>query len=244
MKDPAFLFYRSDFLSGVTDLTMEERGQYISLLCLQHQKGALNEKTIRLSVGSVSVDVLAKFLKDENGNYYNERLKVEIEKRNNFTESRRNNGSKGGRPPKNDKPYDEANKNHMDMHMGNHMGNENENENRKDNKKKDIDFTFCENSELKPILIRWLEYKKWKGQRYKGQDSVETMFKKLCEYSNNDPTMATEIIEDAIAKNYTGFFKPTKITQNGNTKKDEGFKTPTHGGFSQSATDDFFGITR
>lgn len=110
--------------------------------------------------------------------------------------------------------------------------------------KNDIDFTFCENSELKPILIRWLEYKKWKGQRYKGQDSVETMFKKLCEYSNNDPTMATEIIEDAIAKNYTGFFKPTKNTQNGNTKKDEGFKTPTHGGFSQSATDDFFGITR
>lgn len=110
--------------------------------------------------------------------------------------------------------------------------------------KNDIDFAFCENSELKPILIRWLEYKKWKGQRYKGQDSVETMFKKLCEYSNNDPTMATEIIEDAIAKNYTGFFKPTKNTQNGNTKKDEGFKTPTHGGFSQSATDDFFGITR
>jgi len=49
-KDPAFLFYSSDFLSGITDLTMEERGQYITLLCLQHQKGSLSEKTIRLSV--------------------------------------------------------------------------------------------------------------------------------------------------------------------------------------------------
>ena len=71
MKDPAFLFYSSDFLNGVVDLTMEERGQYITLLCLNHQKGELTEKTIRLSVGSVSVDVLAKFKQDENGLLYN-----------------------------------------------------------------------------------------------------------------------------------------------------------------------------
>lgn len=121
-KDPAFLFYSSDFLSGITDLTMEERGQYITLLCVQHQKGFLTEKTIRLLVGSVSVYVLNKFSKDENGNYYNERLKDEIDKRNNFTESRRNNGKKGGRPKKNQE-------NLKDNHMVNHMENENENEN-------------------------------------------------------------------------------------------------------------------
>ena len=126
MKDPAFLFYSSDFLSGVSDLTMEERGQFITLLCLQHQKGALNEKTIRLSVGSCSVDVLKKFSQDENGNFYNERLVLEIEKRNNFTESRRNNGLKGGRPKKEEKPLGL----HKDNHMANHMGNENENVNR------------------------------------------------------------------------------------------------------------------
>lgn len=108
--------------------------------------------------------------------------------------------------------------------------------------KNDIDFAFCENSELKPILIRWLEYKKWKGQRYKGQDSVETMFKKLCEYSNNDPTMATEIIEDAIAKNYTGFFKPTKITQNGNTKT-QSRTNDTTGGIANSALAEFLGVS-
>lgn len=103
-KDPAFLFYSSDFLSGVTDLTMEERGQYITLLCLQHQKGPLSEKTIRLSVGSVSVDVLAKFSKDEQGNYINRRLEEEVQKRLEFTESRRNNGKLGGRPKANGKP--------------------------------------------------------------------------------------------------------------------------------------------
>lgn len=98
MKDPAFLFYSESFLSGVADLTMEERGQFITLLCLQHQKGELTEKTIRLNVGSVSVDVLNKFCLLENQNYVNLRLKEEIEKRSHYTASRRENGKKGGRP--------------------------------------------------------------------------------------------------------------------------------------------------
>lgn len=127
-KDPAFLFYSSDFLSGVTDLTMEERGQYITLLCLQHQKGALSEKTIRLSVGSVSVDVLSKFEKDEDGNFYNKRLFSEIEKRAFFTQSRRNNGVKGGRPKKDKKPNGKPYAKPNGKPTKNHMGNENENE--------------------------------------------------------------------------------------------------------------------
>ena len=68
------------------------------LLSLQHQKGELTEKTIRLSIGSVSDDVLKKFNKNETGNYFNERLQLEIEKRKAFTESRRKNGASGGRP--------------------------------------------------------------------------------------------------------------------------------------------------
>lgn len=46
MKDPAFLFYSSDFLSGTMLMTDEEIGQYIKLICLQHQKGHLKEKDI------------------------------------------------------------------------------------------------------------------------------------------------------------------------------------------------------
>lgn len=100
MKDPAFLFYSSDFLSGVMDLDMLERGQYITLLCAQHQKGHLSEKTIRLLVGSCSVSVLEKFQTDSEGNFFNKRLDEEIEKRIKFTESRKNNGKLGGRPIK------------------------------------------------------------------------------------------------------------------------------------------------
>ena len=126
-KDPAVLFYTSDFLSGVMDLDMEERGQYITLLCAQHQKGHLSEKTIRLLVGSVSVSVLEKFTVDLHGLYYNQRMEEEISKRLNFIDSRVENGKKGGRPKK-------PNENLMVNHMPNLPENENENRNINDNK--------------------------------------------------------------------------------------------------------------
>jgi hypothetical protein len=143
-KDPAFLFYSSDFLNGVADLTMEERGQFITLLCLQHQKGTLTDKTIRLCLGSVSVDVLSKFSKDKDGNFFNERLNEEIEKRIQFTESRRNNGSKGGRPKNNTKPLGLAKHNLMED------VNENENEDININKSK---CTFEEVYEYMAIRV-------------------------------------------------------------------------------------------
>ena len=100
MKRPAINFYTSDFLVGVSNLTMEERGQYITMLCLQHQQGHLSKKTIKLNIGEISQDVLEKFDIDGDGNYYNKRLDEEIEKKNKFLEHQRENGLKGGRPKK------------------------------------------------------------------------------------------------------------------------------------------------
>lgn len=88
-KDPAFLFYSSDFLSGIQDLTMEERGQYITLLCLQHQKGRLSDKIIKLSVGNATADVMAKFRQDSSSLWYNERLELETQKRKDSAEKQR-----------------------------------------------------------------------------------------------------------------------------------------------------------
>jgi|GWRWMinimDraft_5_1066013.scaffolds.fasta_scaffold02566_5 uncharacterized protein YdaU (DUF1376 family) len=100
-KDPAFLFYSSDFISGVQDLTMEERGQYITLLCLQHQKGHLTEKMIRLCCGNATADVLAKFRQDENGLFFNERLETEREKRKAHGEKQRARAIDGWKKRKN-----------------------------------------------------------------------------------------------------------------------------------------------
>jgi uncharacterized protein YdaU (DUF1376 family) len=126
-KDPAFLFYSSDFLSGCIDLDMEERGQYITLLCAQHQKGHLSDKTIRLLVGSVSLCVLDKFEKDNEGLYFSPRLDAEIEKRQKFTETRKINGSKGGRPKT--KTINKPSGKPLGYPTDNLIENENENEN-------------------------------------------------------------------------------------------------------------------
>lgn len=95
-KDPAFLFYSSDFLSGVQDLTMEERGQYITLLCMQHVKGRLTRKLIDLIChGNATADVMAKFEADENGMYFNKRLEIEIDKRRVHAEKQRDRAVNG-----------------------------------------------------------------------------------------------------------------------------------------------------
>ena len=120
-KDPAVLFYTSDFLSATQGLTMAEIGQLIKLICVQHQTGHLTKKAIKLSVGTVSRDVLGFFELDENGLYYNKRLDEEISKRAKYSESRRNNIEKRY---KNKSTY-------VDTHVL-HMENENVNVNEND----------------------------------------------------------------------------------------------------------------
>lgn len=121
-RDPAFLFYSQDFYTGVSTMSFEDRGKYITILCLMHQQGRLSEESISFIVGLVSVNLKSKFCIDENGFWYNKRLEEETEKRNKFTESRRNNGLLGGRGKKKTKASVKASA----KHMGNHMEDENE----------------------------------------------------------------------------------------------------------------------
>jgi len=79
-KDPAFLFYPSDFLTGTILFTDEQIGKYIKLLCIQHQHGGrINKDFFEHYVGDDSL-LKSKFKKDSNG-YFNVRLDEEIEKR-------------------------------------------------------------------------------------------------------------------------------------------------------------------
>lgn len=90
-KDPSFLFYTNDFLTGCFFMSDEQVGKYIRLLCLQHQTGHLKKEHMIKICGTYDKDVFGKFKQDENGLYYNERLDTEINKRNNYCESRRKN---------------------------------------------------------------------------------------------------------------------------------------------------------
>ncbi len=93
-KDPAFLFYSSDFLTGTLLMSMEQKGKFITLLCIQHQKGHMSERDMLQICGTYDEDIFDKFQKDSDGKFFNERLKQEIDKRKSYSESRRNNRKK------------------------------------------------------------------------------------------------------------------------------------------------------
>lgn len=75
-------------------------------------------------------------------------------------------------------------------------------------------------NEWKPIVRKWLDFKKEKNQSYKGNTSLATMFEKLKQFSNNNPIVGAKIIENSISNNYSGFFEPKeKISQQIDTGK-------------------------
>ena len=110
-KDPAVLFYTSDFLSGTFTMSNEQVGKYIRLLCLQHQKGKLSEKDMLSICQAYDVDIYEKFEKVD-GFFINNRMYDEAIRRQKFTESRRNNA----KSVKTDS-ISEAYAKHMPKHM-------------------------------------------------------------------------------------------------------------------------------
>ncbi len=98
MKDPAFLFYSSDFLTGTMLFTNEQVGKYIRLLCLQHQQGHLTIDDMNNICSTYDKRIFDKFTKDDAGLYYNERLENETIKRKSYCQSRRDNRINGSKP--------------------------------------------------------------------------------------------------------------------------------------------------
>lgn len=94
MKDPAFLFYPGDWLSGTMGMTFEEKGAYFELLIYQFNSGKFSKAQAKqvLSICSASVfeKVIQKF--DTDGTFFwKQRLADEIERRKKFSQSRRDN---------------------------------------------------------------------------------------------------------------------------------------------------------
>ena len=185
MKDAAFLFYSSDFLSGTMLMTDEEVGQYIKLLCLQHQKGHLKEKDILNICKSYNEDIFSKFTKDEEGNYYNERLEYESNKRKAYSESRRNNRKK----KEENKTHEEDMKNICNSYEE-HMENENVNINKNINKNKNNRKRGSKGKKKKE-KIHFAEFVSMTNAEYEklvstyGKDFADQCIKKLDDYKGS-----------------------------------------------------------
>lgn len=102
-KDPAFLFYSKDWISGTAEMLPHEKGVYIDLLCYQHQSGSLPVDTerIRRIVGLDRSEFLPiwEIVKDKfyerDGRLYNRRLEQNVSERFEMAVINRINGSFG-----------------------------------------------------------------------------------------------------------------------------------------------------
>jgi uncharacterized phage protein (TIGR02220 family) len=125
-KDPAFLFYAQDFNDGTQDFTNEEVGAYLRLLLFQFSQGHLPLERIKKRLNGdyerLWPILKGKFEQDKDGNFFNERLDEEFNKRRNYSESRRKNLKKHFTQTSKDDGK-------LSPHMGPHMENENEIEN-------------------------------------------------------------------------------------------------------------------
>jgi len=146
-KDPAVLFYTSDFLSGTFTMDNEQVGKYIRLLCLQHQKGKLTQKDMLSICKAYDNEIWDKF-KVEDGLYYNDRMYNETIRRQKFSESRRNNA----KSPKKESTS-EAYAKHMETETENRTITINENIN--------IDFEWFWNEYDKKVGDKQKLKKKW-----------------------------------------------------------------------------------
>ena len=146
-KDPAVLFYTSDFLSGTFTMDNEQVGKYIRLLCLQHQKGKLSEKDMLSICKAYDNEIWDKF-KVEDGLYYNERMFNETIRRQKFSESRRNN-AKSHKKESTSEAYAE------------HMETETENRTITINENINIDFEWFWNDYDKKVGDKQKLKKKW-----------------------------------------------------------------------------------
>lgn len=116
-KDPAFLWYPGDYLSGTMHLDFECKGAYVELLMLQFQKDHMTLHMIKQVLGHKFEhmwSLISDKFQEKDGVYWNERLRIEKEKRIKFCKSRRDNRNK-----------EQAEGDHMLSHM------ENENTNNK-----------------------------------------------------------------------------------------------------------------
>jgi len=216
MKDPAFLFYSSDFLTGTMTMSNEQVGKYIRLLCLQHQKGFLTKKDMLFICSGDDEEVFSKFDTFDDGKYYNIRLKYEAEKRDKYTESRRLNRISKGKSG-----------NHMSEHMNNHMSEHMENENINDNiidfkglyksiteylnSKAGTAFRFSSQKTRDFIKARL-------NEKYTEQDFFTVIDKKCLEWLNTD--MAKYLRPETLFSNkFEGYLNQKIISAKKNTKE-------------------------
>ena len=209
-KDPAVLFYTSDFLSGTFTMTDEQVGKYMRLLCIQHQKGMLTEQDMLSICKAYDEQVYSKFVK-EGGYFYNIRMKTEADRRKKFSESRKKNAesvkNQQYKPKSTSKAY------------AKHMETETINENETINTTEFVN-PFGENFSA---WSGWLDYKREEHrEKYRSPKTEQAAADKLYKLSGGNQETAKLIIQQSIENRWKGLFE---LKNNSNGTKKTGHPT-------------------
>ena len=212
MKDPAFLFYSSDFLTGTMFMSNEQIGLYIRMLCAQHQHGGrIDTNVLRTQCDLITNGhiVYSKFKHDERGSY-NERLEIEMERRR--EKSRKAAESVANRWNKKDKTNTlqgeyESNTNVL------RSENENENENRNVIK---VESGKFKKPEPIDVLNYMSELNFQAGNKWQQSKVVLEAQKFYDYYTSNGWKVGRNSMKDwhATARNWMNNNKPTKTNDN------------------------------
>lgn len=221
-KDPAFLFYPDHFTSGTQFFSDEQTGKYIRLLCAQHQHGHLKEKHMMHICRTYDEDVFSKFVKDEAGLFYNERLELEMERRKKYSESRsdnRNSTKNQTIKPKKKKNISKTYEEHMSPHMVNVDINVNKDiiidkNVKKKSEKRNLNFGTLQES-FSEKWDGWIRFKKEQHkQTYKSKESEQVAVNHLIKLSGGDCIVAEQIINQSIGQLWKGLFELKQENQN------------------------------
>jgi hypothetical protein len=220
-KDPAFLFYHHDFLVGTDDMSLPEVGAYIRCLCYQASKGGITESHMKkiCETSEIHMIVKAKFSAGENGLFFNERLKLEVEKRKAFSESRKLNRSKPNKSESHMKHTSETYESHMVNVNEDVIVNEVKDETAKEKKPKvskteiEIVYPFDSHGFIE-IWNAWKQYRKEIGKPIKSALSEQQALLDLQKYGEDT---AIKMIRQSIANSWQGIF-PLKTNTNGQQK--------------------------
>lgn len=236
-KSPAFQFYAENFLGGTAEMTAEEVGVYIRLLCHQWHKNGLpndDKKLIQLSGGKKKAieEVRKKFKVSDDGLLRNERLELTRQQQDDYREKRRKNAEARWSKSKCETDATASNLHEVStcetdaLHSSSSSSSSKVNTENTvadksaspKNKKQEHPVQLpWESEKFKQIWEVWKKYR-WgeKRQKFKSQESELAQLKHLHDLSAGEEELAIAIIEQSIGNTWTGLFQLKNLPKNGN----------------------------
>lgn len=212
-KDPAFLFYVNDWAGGTQWMTRLQRGAYLDLLLYQVNNTSISLEEVKSILGDDFGEcwpIISRKFTEENGFFYNKKMRETLEARARFSASRAKN-RRGKTKEKCKKEVNNTSYSSEEL-VGNGNENENINENKKGGKggkRSPVEVQLPWDTEsFRKAWEEWKEYRRQEhGFKYKTATSQSGALSELFSLSMGNETNAIEIMRQSEANGWKGFFK-------------------------------------